>query len=75
MNVDVIVETMKREDLEVGAWVNVAGYVQGCKRKARQDVLLVEVQAVMVWGARNVRLGQYEKAVAERLGAEGEVDV
>ena len=74
VDIGVIVETMKREDLEVGAWVNVVGYVQGHERKAREDVLTINVQAIMVWGAGSVRLGQYEKAVASRMGLGDEVD-
>ena len=70
VDITVIVETMSRKDLEVGAWVNVIGYVQECKGKVRAP-MRVGVQAIIIWGAEGVRLGQYEKAVAGRLQMEG----
>ena len=33
VDVNIILETMKKEDFEIGAWINVVGYVQGSKRK------------------------------------------
>lgn len=73
VDVTVIVETMKREDLEVGAWVNVVGYVQKSRGKGTGSVRVL-VQAVTVWSAVAVRLGEYEKALAGRLEVERERD-
>lgn len=71
VDVTVIVETMRREDLEVGAWINVIGYVQ--EREGDHGAsMTVGVQAIIIWGAEGVKLGEYEKAVAGRLVVEGE---
>ena len=69
VDVNVILETMRRDDLEAGAWVNVLGYVQGRKKNAGDGAVSVNVQAIMIWGAGSVELGKYETAVSERLSA------
>ena len=82
VDINVIIETTKRELLEVGAWVNVVGYVGERVRKGkgrnerdgdavnRIEVVRVGVQAIMLWSAEGVKLGEYEKAVEGRLGIE-----
>lgn len=68
--------------MEVGAWVNVIGYVEevaksaGLKMKGerREDSRVegdrkVKVKAVLLWGAGGVKLGEYEKALEARLGS------
>ena len=56
VDVTVIVETMGRADHEVGAWVNVVGYVQKSSGKGT-GLVRVWVQAVTVWSAGAVRVG------------------
>lgn len=65
VNVDIehVLERIKHDELQVGAWVNVLGYVERRKEKG------VFVQAVAVWNAGNVDLGTYEKAVMKRKEA------
>ena len=46
---------MKTPDTQRGEWVNVVGFVGGVKG-----------QAVMLWSAGDVKLGQYEKTVVGR---------
>jgi hypothetical protein len=46
--------------MEVGAWVNIIGYVDRRKEKG------VFVQAITVWSAGNIDLNAYEKAVEAR---------
>ena len=70
VDVNVILETMKRDDLETGAWVNVLGYVQGRQRNAGDGAVCIGVQAIMIWGAGSIRLGKYETTVSERLAVE-----
>ena len=85
VDLNLVLEGLKREDIQVGAWVNVIGYVGGVARDggtakkifARgnkegvkdmdSETLKVDVKAVMLWGAGGVRLGEYEKALEERL--------
>ena len=66
VDVNLLLENLKREDMIVGAWVNVLGYVEGIvkegikrgKTKAKgpeeggsDGVVYVGVQAVMLWSA------------------------
>ncbi|KAF1849056.1 uncharacterized protein K460DRAFT_84567 [Cucurbitaria berberidis CBS 394.84] len=64
-NVDVEhnLERIKRHELDVGAWINVIGYVERRKDKG------IFVQAVAVWDAGNIDLIAYENAVAKRKEA------
>lgn len=50
--------------MEVGAWINVIGYVERRKEKG------IFVQAIVVWSAGNVDLDAYEKAAVARKKAE-----
>ena len=70
VDVNVILENMKRKDLETGTWVNLIGYVQKRKKTAADSGVSVDVQAVALWGAGSVKLGKYEATVAERLAVE-----
>ena len=93
VDVNVVLEGLKREDTQEGAWINVVGYVgevlkewhrvQGqvegktgvVERKGggAQDgprVVRVRVQAVMLWNAGGVRIGEYERTLEERLKLE-----
>ncbi|KAI4171877.1 MAG: hypothetical protein LQ343_003954 [Gyalolechia ehrenbergii] len=84
VNVDVnlLLSTLSSTDTQIGEWVNVMGYVQdfedGGKRGSRgsagkgkgNEGRIVGVQAVMLWSAGSVRLGDYEKAVGMRKGIE-----
>ena len=60
LDVEHVLERIKRHELDVGAWLNVIGYV-GCKSEKG-----IFVQAVTIWDAGNVDLAAYEKAVGKR---------
>jgi hypothetical protein len=69
-------ETLNRAVLQVGAWVNVVGYVMNGKSvaeaeevDARDDSVMVKVQAIMLWDAVAIDLEQYEQAVQARKDA------
>lgn len=64
-NVDIVhvLERIKSQEMEVGAWINVIGYVE---RRQEHGVF---VQAIAVWSADNVDLSAYEKAVDARKAA------
>jgi hypothetical protein len=77
VNIDHVLETMKGTDLEVGAWINVMGYVtaqdeEDTSNKARRGsrrqrhAQKKAVQAVMVWSAGMIKLDTYESALEER---------
>ena len=91
-----ILESLKREDTQVGAWLNVVGYVEEVlnEEKMRQGqaqrqvgfakrdgdrvrdgprAVRVRVQAVMLWNAGGVKIGEYERTLGERLESEKEV--
>jgi hypothetical protein len=61
-NVDVehVLERVKRHELDVGTWINVIGYVEQRKEKG------VFVQAVALWDAGDVDLEAYGRAVEKR---------
>ena len=79
VDVGLLLEGMSREVLEVGAWVNVIGYVgevdgegeegrvvKGSKG-GREKVMRVPVQAVMLWSAGGIKVREYEKAVEGKI--------
>lgn len=84
-DIKVILETVKREDLELGAWVNVMGYISGIEAARSVDqsssiakskqissaaLATVTIQAIMLWNAGAINLADYEKAVHHRLQAQ-----
>ena len=75
---NLLLETLKREDTVVGAWVNIIGYTEGVvKEGKRKDgglkravdgrLQYVNVQAIMLWSAGGVKIGEYETALTGRL--------
>ena len=83
VDVTLVLETIKRENMEVGAWINVMGYVmeepgqpahQNPKTSSRCSQKMPEkhvlVQAIAVWSAGNIDLEAYEKAVQLRQHVE-----
>lgn len=76
VDVNLLLSTMKTTDTQRGEWVNVVGYVEGRRTISRpesrtaeggpDEVVGVKVQAVMLWSAGDVKLGQYEKTVVDR---------
>jgi hypothetical protein len=60
LDIEHVLERIKRRDVEVGTWLNVIGYVE--RRKERG----VFVQAIAVWHAGNIDLAAYEKALEQR---------
>ncbi|KAK5942775.1 hypothetical protein PMZ80_005341 [Knufia obscura] len=79
VDINLILETVKRPLLQAGSWVNVIGYVQSIsavKRRVsssrtvkQQDMRtnLPKVQAVLFWDAGALRLDKYEEAIEQHL--------
>jgi hypothetical protein len=63
LDIEHVLERIKRHEVEVGTWLNVIGYVKRRKEKG------VFVQAIAVWDTGNVDLAAYEKAVEQRKQA------
>ncbi|RLL93950.1 hypothetical protein CFD26_102166 [Aspergillus turcosus] len=80
VDVNAVLESVTAEELRVGAWVNVVGYVRSwgsdsdgddhdALRKLRMSSP-VYVEAVMVFSAGVVELGEYERVLREALEVE-----
>lgn len=76
-NVDSIIETLNHELLEVGAWLNVVGYViralkaalirSTLKERASSKDIPTErcINATMIWSAGAVKLDKYKSAAKD----------
>ena len=64
-NVDVehVLEKLRHDAVDVGAWLNVIGYVEQGKAQG------IHVQAVAVWDAGNVDVAAYAQAIEKRKAA------
>lgn len=82
VDLNVVLGSTVRADLEVGAWVNVIGYIERVVKvvaKSKHGQLAfrndghveaqvqVQVHAVMIWGAGALKIQQYEKIVEDRV--------
>ena len=63
VNVEHVLESIRRTEVDVGSWINVIGYVERRNEKG------IFVQAIAVWSAGNVDLDAYQKAVEARKEA------
>ncbi|EKG12046.1 hypothetical protein MPH_10828 [Macrophomina phaseolina MS6] len=79
VNIEHVLETVQRTDLDVGAWVNVIAYVSappnnseaGVKRaRAHSATDNVHAQAIVLWSAGDIKLDAYQKAVEARKAAD-----
>lgn len=77
VDINAVLETVTSEELSVGAWVNVLGYVRRNRRSDDDDSAVsqsnpnpVYVEAVMLFPAGAVALGEYERILQEALGVE-----
>ena len=76
-----IVDALNVELTQVGAWINVIGYVKtldsprpvvSAKGLIATDLVLVpEVDAVMIWSAEAVKLDAYEAAIRDLQATNG----
>ena len=94
VDVNVVLEGLKREDTQVGAWINVVGYVEEVVREGKRGpgqvqekmgpatrngervregprVVRVRVQAIVLWNAGGVKIGEYERTLENRLKVGG----
>lgn len=78
IDVNIVLETIERDVLREGTWLNVIGYVQSTERERqtlnsaggnRRKSELPHVQAVLVWNAGPLHVDQYEQVIARHLEA------
>ncbi|GFF52567.1 hypothetical protein CNMCM8927_006805 [Aspergillus lentulus] len=76
VDVNAVLESVTAEELRVGAWVNVVGYVRrsdGGDHDVLRKLMMsnpVYVEAVIVFSAGTVELGEYERVLREALEVE-----
>lgn len=85
VDVTLLLEGLRREDIQVGAWVNVIGYIEeavlGKAKKMTKALMegsavkadntpMMKVKAVMLWSAGGVKVGEYERVLEDRLRCE-----
>ncbi|KAI4727898.1 hypothetical protein E4T49_04341 [Aureobasidium sp. EXF-10728] len=61
VDISQLLDTIDHQHLQIGAWLNVIGYVTPSTLKSRS-----KIQAVVVWSAGAINLQQYENALMSR---------
>ncbi|PLB46882.1 hypothetical protein P170DRAFT_511551 [Aspergillus steynii IBT 23096] len=69
VDINAVLETVTSEELRVGAWVNVLGYV----RRSMIAGETIYVEAIMVFAAGAIALGEYERILHESMEVERRV--
>lgn len=75
VNVDLVLQSLKAEQIRPGEWLNVIGYITAIyplpnRGGPGHQVINVHVQALIVWPAGPLDLARYEKSV-KALGEGG----
>lgn len=66
VNVAHVLDALNFELTQVGAWVNVVGYIQNAVDvRQGSSSASVEVDAVLIWSAGAIKLDEYEAAVRD----------
>ena len=64
VNVNNLLDVLNVETTQVGAWVNVIGYVrQDTETQSTSNLKASTVDAVLIWSAGAIKLEDYEAAV------------
>ncbi len=82
VNIELVSSSLKPTDTQIGEWVNVIGHItdapprrQGTRRtRSLGTGNVVNVQAVVLWSAGSVKLGDYERILGERREVERRAD-
>ncbi|KAI9763152.1 MAG: hypothetical protein M1835_007914 [Candelina submexicana] len=78
VNIDLILSSIKSTDTQIGEWVNIIGYITApippqTHATSNQNIKAsngVNVQALVLWSAGAVNLGNYERILEERKEVE-----
>ncbi|OJJ47550.1 hypothetical protein ASPZODRAFT_131073 [Penicilliopsis zonata CBS 506.65] len=70
VDINLLLETMKADDLRIGAWLNVLGYVRVKDRDHLNSSPIattraIYIEAIMVFSAEAVRIGEYERILCD----------
>ncbi|KAF7597522.1 hypothetical protein BBP40_003769, partial [Aspergillus hancockii] len=68
VDVNAVLESVTADELRVGAWINVLGYVRRPQPATSAEATYVE--AVMVFPAGVIAIGEYERVLRESLEVE-----
>jgi hypothetical protein len=64
VNVNNVLDALNVETSQVGAWVNIIGYIRyGADTRSTADRRASIVDAVLIWSAGAIKLDDYEAAV------------
>lgn len=70
MDINNILDSVNRNDLQVGAWLNVLGYVRSETQRGDGPVPPspanhIYIEALMIFAAGALHIGEYEKALRD----------
>ena len=79
VDVNLLLSTLTATDMQRGEWVNVMGYVGdkilGFRRgDGGPGEVRIKIQAILLWSAGSINLGEYEQILAEKQKKDGESD-
>ncbi|OKL59200.1 hypothetical protein UA08_05589 [Talaromyces atroroseus] len=60
-----VLDTIKADELQIGTWLNVFGYIRPEDLQGERDDAAVYVQAVMISDAGAIRVAEYEQSVSD----------
>lgn len=66
VDINLVRERTKATDTMRGGWLNVVGYIEREQKERENGKVTVRVQALMLWSAEGVAVGEYESAMVER---------
>lgn len=84
VDVTLLLATLTVTDTQVGEWVNVIGYVatagdassagggRGARGRVEGGSGFVRMQAIVLWSAGSVKIGEYERVLTERQRVESD---
>lgn len=85
VDVQLVLESIKAPDLQRGSWLNVIGYVRKSEQRHKKasnpstdDIKRAPipiVQAIVVWGAGAIRVGDYEAALLNQREKKATVEL
>lgn len=61
VDISQLLDTVQHQDLQIGAWLNIIGYITPTTSRSRS-----KIQAILVWSAGAINLQQYETALISR---------
>ncbi|KAI9695170.1 MAG: hypothetical protein M1820_008876 [Bogoriella megaspora] len=73
VNIEHLLENMKKENMEKGAWINVIGYVVPQSIEEMRPKIMISdhcsafVQAIAMWSAGTIEQKSYERSLAQRM--------